>query len=201
VDLYRHQESIGSNAELGDAFVTQPAAELVAFYVGWSNNPDDDMDGFGYRHPVVFILFLTRYVPQDDGRLPGAEVGTGIVGRNTIDGVDISQVTFGKAAEKSLYPYLNVTDINQPLVLGSDSHSLISNGFFTTGHFGSDGFGQVLAGSEAIGHLLITVKTNIWHDNIPPYLYALWRCGKIWILDQTDPYVLITGPRKPSQAL
>ena len=98
---------------------------------------------------MVFILLLTRYVPQDKGRLPGAEVGT---------------------------------DINQHLVLGSYSHSLISNGVFTTRHFGSDGFGQVLADSQAIGHLLITVKTDIWHDNIPPYLHALWRGGKIWIL-------------------
>ena len=185
----------GPNAELGDAFVAQPPVELVAFYVGWSNNPDDHMDGFGYRHPVVFMLLLTRYVPQDNVKVPDAEVRI-FVGHNTIDGIDISQVIFDKATEKTLYAYLSVAG---PLVL--DSHSLISNGVFTTEHFGSDGFGQVLAVSEAIGHLLITVKTDIWHDNIPPYLHALWRGGKIWILDQTDPYVLIAGPRKPSQAL
>ena len=86
------------------------------------------MHGFGYRHPVVFILLLTRNVPQDNVRLPAAEVGTGIVGHNTIDGIDISQVIFGKATEKSLYAYLSIADINQPLVLGSDSHLLISNG-------------------------------------------------------------------------
>ena len=68
MDLKRHEESTGSNAEVGDAFVAQPAAELVAFCGGWSNNPGDYMDGFGYRHPVIFILLLTRYVPQDSGR-------------------------------------------------------------------------------------------------------------------------------------
>ena len=122
MDLKRHEESNGPNAELGDAFVAQPAVELVAFYRGWSDNPDDHMDGFGYRHPVVFMLLLKRYVPQDNAKLPDAEVRMGIVGHNTIDGIDISQVVFDKAIEKTLYAYLSVADINQPLVLGSDSH-------------------------------------------------------------------------------
>lgn len=121
MDLKRHEESNRPNAELGDAFVAQPAAEIVALNRGWSDNPDDHLDGFGYRHQVVFMLLLTRYVPEDNAKLPDAEVLIGIVGHNTINGIDISQIIFDKATEKNLYAYLSVADINQPLVLGSDS--------------------------------------------------------------------------------
>ena len=145
MDLKRHED----NAEHGDAFVAQHPVKRVAFYVGWSNNPDDYMDASAIAIRWSLLL-LKRDDPQDNNNLAGAEVSS---------------------------------DIDQPLVLGSYSHSIVSNGVFTTGHFGSDGFGQVLAVSKAIGHLLITVKTDIWHDNIPPNLYALWRGFKIWILD------------------
>ena len=112
----------------------------------WLNPQSSGLLCWLVEQPLMTILMLrlspsgglyfvaNAHVPQDKGRLPGAEVSS---------------------------------DIDQPLVLGSYSHSIVSNGVFTTGHFGSDGFGQVLADSEAIGHLLITVKTDIWHENIP----------------------------------
>ena len=90
MDLKRHEESNGPNAELGDAFVAQPAAELVALYGGWSENHEDHMDGFGCSHPMVFMLLLTRYVLQANAKVPDAEVCISIVGHNTIDGIVIS---------------------------------------------------------------------------------------------------------------
>ena len=90
MDLKRPEESNGPNAELGDAFVAQPSAELVALYGGWSDNHEDHMDGFGYSHPMVFMLLLKRYVLQANAKVPNAEVRIGIVGHNTIDGIDIS---------------------------------------------------------------------------------------------------------------
>ena len=117
-----------------------------------------------------------------------------IVGYHAIDGIDISQGMLDKAAEKSLYADLRVADINQPLALARDSYrAVISSGVFTTGHVGSEGLGQLLAVCEAGGHVVITVKTGVWQDDIHPYLHALARDGKVRILDQTDPYVSMPG--------
>lgn len=196
-----HEESNGHDADLGDAYGAQSAAELAAVYDRWSDSYDDYMDGVGYRHPAICMALLTRYVPPGDGRLLDAGVGTGIVGEllaivgyNAIDGIDISQGMLDKAAEKSLYADLRVADINQPLALGSDSYrAVISSGVFTTGHVGSEGLGQLLAVCQAGGHVVITVKTGVWQDDIHPYLHALARDGKVRILDQTDPYVSMPG--------
>ena len=116
------------------------------------------------------------------------------MGYNAIDGIDISQGMLDKAAEKSLYADLRVADINQPLALARDSYrAVISSGVFTTGHVGSEGLGQLLAVCQAGRHVVITVKTGVWQDDIHPYLHALARDGKVRILDQTDPYVSMPG--------
>lgn len=199
-----YNEPGGHNAHLGDAYDAQSATELAAVYDRWSDNYDDYMDSVGYRHPAICVALLTRYVPPGDGKLLDAGVGTGIVGEllailgyNAIDGIDISRGMLYKAAEKSVYADLRVADVNQLLALSSDSYrAVISSGVFTTGHVGSGGLGQLLTVCEAGGHLVITVKTSIWQDDIQPYLQAMARDSKVRILDQTDPYVSM--PRDPN---
>ena len=191
----------GHDADLGDAYGAQSAAELAAVYDRWSDSYDEYMDGVGYRHPAVCVALLARHVPPGNVRVLDAGVGTGIVGEllaivgyHAIDGIDISQGMLGKAAEKSLYADLRVADINQPLALAQDIyHAVISSGVFTTGHVGSEGLGQLLAVCEAGGHVVITVKTGVWQDDVQPYLHALARDGKVRIIDQTYPYVSMPG--------
>ena len=63
MDLKRHEESNGPNAELGDAFVAQPAAELVSLYGGCLDNHKDHMDGFGYSHPYGLYVVVNALFP------------------------------------------------------------------------------------------------------------------------------------------
>ena len=199
--MVMHNEPDGHDADLGDAYGAQSSAELAAVYDRWSDSYDEYMDGVGYRHPAVCVALLARHVPPGKVRVLDAGVGTGIVGEllaivgyHAIDGIDISQGMLEKAAEKSLYADLRVADINQPLALAQDIYrAVISSGVFTTGHVGSEGLGQLLAVCEAGGHVVITVKTGVWQDDVQPYLHALARDGKVRIIDQTDPYVSMRG--------
>ena len=199
--MMMHNEQDEHDADLGDAYGAQSSAELAAVYDRWSDSYDEYMDGVGYRHPAVCVALLARHVPPGNVRVLDAGVGTGIVGEllaivgyNAIDGIDISQGMLDKAAEKSLYADLWVADINQPLALAQDSYrAVISSGVFTTGHVGSEGLGQLLAVCEAGGHVVITVKSGVWQDDVQPYLHALARDGKVRIIDQTDSYVSMPG--------
>lgn len=188
-------------AELGDAYGARSSEELAAVYDRWSAGYDDHMAGLGYRHPAVCVSLLARYVPTGQGRVLDAGAGTGIIGEflvllgyAPVDGVDISQGMLDQAAAKGIYADLRVADIKQPLELASDQYrAVISSGVFTTGHVGSEGLDQLLAVCQAGGHVVITVKTGIWQDDIQPHLHALARNGKVRILDQTDPYVSMPG--------
>ena len=199
--MVMHNDPDGHDADLGDAYGAQSAAELAAVYDRWSDSYDEYMDGVGYRHPAVCVALLARHVQPGNVRVLDAGVGTGIVGEllaivgyHAIDGIDISQGMLEKAAEKSLYTDLRVADINQPLALAQDIYrAVISSGVFTTGHVGSEGLGQLLAVCEAGGHVVITVKTGVWQDDVQPYLHALARDGKVRIIDQTYPYVSMPG--------
>ena len=199
--MVMHNEPDGHDADLGDAYAAQSSAELAAVYDRWSESYDEYMDGVGYRHPAVCVALLARHVPPGKVRVLDAGVGTGIVGEllaivgyHAIDGIDISQGMLDKAAGKGLYADLRVADINEPLALVRDSYrAVISSGVFTTGHVGSQGLGQLLAVCETGGHVVITVKTGVWQDDVQPYLHALARDGKVRIIDQTDPYVSMPG--------
>ena len=199
--MVMHNEPDGHDADLGDAYGAQSTAELAAVYDRWSDSYDEYMDGVGYRHPAVCVALLARHVPPGKVRVLDAGVGTGIVGEllaivgyHAIDGIDISQGMLDKAAGKGLYADLRVADINEPLALVRDSYrAVISSGVFTTGHVGSQGLGQLLAVCETGGHVVITVKTGVWQDDVQPYLHALARDGKVRIIDQTDPYVSMPG--------
>ena len=199
--MVMHNEPDGHDADLGDAYGAQSSAELAAVYDRWSDSYDEYMDGVGYRHPAVCVALLARHVPPGKVRVLDAGVGTGIVGEllaivgyHAIDGIDISQGMLDKAAGKGLYADLRVADINEPLALVRDSYrAVISSGVFTTGHVGSQGLGQLLAVCETGGHVVITVKTGVWQDDVQPYLHALARDGKVRIIDQTDPYVSMPG--------
>ena len=199
--MVMHNEPDGHDADLGDAYGAQSSAELAAVYDRWSESYDEYMDGVGYRHPAVCVALLARHVPPGKVRVLDAGVGTGIVGEllaivgyHAIDGIDISQGMLDKAAGKGLYADLRVADINEPLALVRDSYrAVISSGVFTTGHVGSQGLGQLLAVCETGGHVVITVKTGVWQDDVQPYLHALARDGKVRIIDQTDPYVSMPG--------
>ena len=196
-----HNEPDGHDADLGDVYGAQSSAELAAVYDRWLDSYDEYMDGVGYRHPAVCVALLARHVPPGNVRVLDAGVSTGhvgellaIVGYHAIDGIDISQGMLDKAAGKGLYADLRVADINEPLDLVRDSYrAVISSGVFTTGHVGSQGLGQLLAVCETGGHVVITVKTGVWQDDIHPYLHTLARNGKVRILDQTDPYVSMPG--------
>ena len=199
--MVMHNEPDGHDADLGDAYGAQSSAELAAVYDRWSESYNEYMDGVGYRHPAVCVALLARHVPPGKVRVLDAGVGTGIVGEllaivgyHAIDGIDISQGMLDKAAGKGLYADLRVADINEPLALVRDSYrAVISSGVFTTGHVGSQGLGQLLAVCETGGHVVITVKTGVWQDDVQPYLHALARDGKVRIIDQTDPYVSMPG--------
>ena len=199
--MVMHNEPDGHDADLGDAYGAQSSAELAAVYDRWSESYDEYMDGVGYRHPAVCVALLARHVPPGKVRVLDAGVGTGIVGEllaivgyHAIDGIDISQGMLDKAAGKGLYADLRVADINEPLALVRDSYrAVISSGVFTTGHVGSQGLGQLLAVCETGGHVVITVKTGVWQDDVQPYLHALARDGKVRIIDQTEPYVSMPG--------
>ena len=199
--MVMHNEPDGHDADLGDAYGAQSSAELAAVYDRWSDSYDEYMDGVGYRHPAVCVALLARHVPPGKVRVLDAGVGTGIVGEllaivgyHAIDGIDISQGMLDKAAGKGLYADLRVADINEPLALVRDSYrAVISSGVFTTGHVGSQGLGQLLAVCETGGHVVITVKTGVWQDDVQPYLHALARDGKVRIIDQTEPYVSMPG--------
>ena len=199
--MVMHNEPDGHDADLADAYGAQSSAELAAVYDRWSESYDEYMDGVGYRHPAVCVALLARHVPPGKVRVLDAGVGTGIVGEllaivgyHAIDGIDISQGMLDKAAGKGLYADLRVADINEPLALVRDSYrAVISSGVFTTGHVGSQGLGQLLAVCETGGHVVITVKTGVWQDDVQPYLHALARDGKVRIIDQTDPYVSMPG--------
>lgn len=170
--MMMHNEPDGHDAGLGDAYSAQSSAELAAVYDRWSDSYDEYMDGVGYRHPAICVALLARHVPPGNVRVLDAGVGTGI------DGIDISQGMLDKAAEKGLYADLRVADINHPLAPFCDSYrAVISSGVFTTGHVGSQGLGQLLAVCEIGGHVVITVKTGGWQDDVQPYLHALaTRC-------------------------
>ena len=199
--MVMHNEPDWHDADLGDAYGAQSSAELAAVYDRWSESYDEYMDGVGYRHPAVCVALLARHVPPGKVRGLDAGVGTGIVGEllaivgyHAIDGIDISQGMLDKAAGKGLYADLRVADINEPLALVRDSYrAVISSGVFTTGHVGSQGLGQLLAVCETGGHVVITVKTGVWQDDVQPYLHALARDGKVRIINQTEPYVSMPG--------
>jgi ubiquinone/menaquinone biosynthesis C-methylase UbiE len=186
---------------LGDVYAAKSPQEIAQLYDGWSKTYDDDMARLGYRHPVVAVALLARYLPKGQGPILDAGCGTGLVGEwlgilgyQNVEAMDLSEGMLAVARQKKCYRMHHIGMLGHPLNF-ADQHfaSVICSGVFTTGHVGTEGLGELLRICASGGYVVLTVKGTVWDGGFEKHVQLLVQQGLIRIAEITPRYVSMPG--------
>jgi len=170
--------------------------ELAAAYDEWAGSYDSDMADFGYRHPVVALALLTRYLPVGASPILDAGAGTGligellgIVGYPVVDALDASPGMLEVARSKNAYREFHHAYLGEPLSFEDSRYAAaISTGVFTTGHVGTEGLPELFRVVRPEGLIILTVKMTLWESGFPEFLAEAESDGVVRSLEVTPAY-------------
>jgi SAM-dependent methyltransferase len=154
------------------------------------------MADVGYRHPVVALALLTRYLPVGTGPILDAGAGTGligallgIVGYPVVDALDASLGMLEVARSKGAYREFHHAFLGEPLPFGDGRYAAaISTGVFTTGHVGTEGLPELFRVVRPGGLIIATVKMTLWESGFPEFLDEQESGGVVRLLEVTPSY-------------
>lgn len=185
-----------SESKLDAVYGATSPTELAAAYDEWADSYDADMADVGYRHPVVALALLTRYLPIGNGPILDAGAGTGligellgIVGYPDVDALDASPGMLEVARSKNAYREFHQAFLGEPLGFEDGRYAAaISTGVFTTGHVGTEGLPELFRVVRPEGLIILTVKMTLWESGFPEFLTEYASRGIVRSLEVTPSY-------------
>lgn len=187
--------------QLDDVYAAQSTEQIAATYDDWAGDYDSNMLQAGYRHPMVCLGLLTRYVPVDAGPVLDAGQGTGLVGEwlkilgyGEVAGFDVSDGMIAVSREKGVYDDLRKATLGDGLPYESNYFAgCVCAGVFTIGHAGPEGLDELLRVVKAGGHVVATVKDKLYEEGFSQYLERRIQEGHCRVAEMTPSYVSVPG--------
>lgn len=185
-----------AKARLDAVYNASSRDELAQAYDAWAGSYDNDMAEVGYRHPVVGVGLLARYLPPDSAPVLDAGAGTGLIGEvlgtmgyPQVDGLDASPGMLEVARSKGCYRELHHAFLGEALTFDDGRYTAaISTGVFTTGHVGVEGLPELFRVVRDGGIIVLTIKGTLWDSDFEPYLTAADNDGVVRVLEVTPSY-------------
>lgn len=167
----------GSDTEKGEvlldgAYALRSAQDNIEYYRNFAPVYDEQfVDGLGYSYPSALAEVYRSYGNNTDMPVADIGCGTGLVaaeldlGREQIDGVDISADMLAVASEKALYRNLYQVDLKATLEsLPGDYGAVVSAGTFTFGHLGPETLPELLKIGRARALYCIGVNSKYFEE-------------------------------------
>lgn len=185
-----------SESKLDAVYGATNPTELAAAYDQWADSYDADMADVGYRHPVVALALLTRYLPVGTAPILDAGAGTGLIGEllgilgyPVVDALDASLGMLEVARSKGAYREFHHAFLGEPLPFADARYAAaISTGVFTTGHVGTEGLPELFRAVQPGGLIIVTVKMTLWESGFPEFLAEQESRGIVRLLEVTPSY-------------
>jgi len=189
------------DGHLGAVYDAKKPEEVAGHYDRWAESYDADMAVAGYRHPAICLALLTRHLPRGAEPLLDAGAGTGLVGEwlgilgyPRVEALDISEGMLAVARKKGVYSEFHQLALGGSLPFSDDTFAgIISAGVFTTGHVGAQGVDELIRVCQPDGVIVLTVKETLWVAEFSAHISGAQACGKVTLIEQTDPYVSMPG--------
>lgn len=183
--------------QLNDVYSAKSLEQIAETYDQWAKDYDSSMLQAGYRHPMICVGLLTRYVPADAGAILDAGQGTGLVGewlkilgyRKTA-GFDVSEGMLERARARQVYDDLRKAALGERLPYDDGRFAAcVCAGVFTIGHADPHGLDDLLRVVRPGGHLVLTVKDKLFEDGFEAHLDELVQAGRCRVVEMTPSYL------------
>jgi predicted TPR repeat methyltransferase len=153
-----------------DVYHVKDRQMLEQLYDSWANSYDADLQQVGYLHVPIIAGLVCRHVPDQQGAILDAGVGTGAVGEvldflgyKNLWGIDMSDGMLEKARARGCYADLRKGILGETLALQSNFFGgIVSTGTFTKGHAPAIGLVELVRVLKRDGVLMFTVGVSIW---------------------------------------
>ncbi len=191
-------------AWLGKVYGAADDRELAAHYDAWAQSYDEDLIGFGYRHPALLVAMVARYLAVDDGPILDAGVGTGLLGEllsvlgyGDLAGIDMSDGMLAMARAKGVYRELANMVLGRPLAFPDNRFAAtISTGVLTVGHAPPAALDELIRVTRADGHLIFTITSVAYKQaGFEQKIQALEDSGMWHRREITPPYISLPATR------
>jgi predicted TPR repeat methyltransferase len=147
--------------------------QLEKLYDTWAESYDADLQQVGYLHLPVIAGLVCRHLPDRDGAILDAGVGTGAIGAvlgllgfQNLTGIDMSEGMLAKARARGCYQDLRKGTLGEPLDFASNQFDgIVSTGTFTKGHAPASALVELVRVLKPSGVLMFTVGVSIWESN------------------------------------
>lgn len=191
----------GSIKQLDEVYSAGSVEQVARTYDDWAADYDSSMLKAGYRHPMICLGLLTRYVPADAGPVLDAGQGTGLVGEwlkvlgyGEVAGFDVSEGMLEVARRKGVYDDLRKAALGEGLPYDAGSFAAcVCAGVFTIGHAGAEGLDDLLRVVRPGGTVVVTVKDQLYESDFGPHLEDLIAAGRCRRIEMTPSYVSVPG--------
>ena len=170
---------------------------LEKLYDSWAESYDADLQQVGYMHLPVIAGLVSRYLPDRNGAILDAGVGTGAVGdvlsllgcRN-LSGIDMSDGMLVKARARGCYTELRKGVLGEALDFDDGVFDcIVSTGTFTKGHAPATALVELTRILKKGGVLMFTIGTSIWKtQGFSDVIGRLLRDGTIEMVEITPAY-------------
>lgn len=182
---------------LHDVYSAESPDKLTKTYDDWSKRYDSDMLQAGYRHPMICIGLLARYVPAQAGAVLDAGVGTGLLGEwlkilgyGEVAGFDLSTGMLEVARSKQAYDDLRQAELGKRLPYDDGRFAAaVCAGVFTIAHARPEGLDDLLRVVRRGGHVVLTVKDKLYEEGFERHLETLISAGRCRLAEMTPSYL------------
>ncbi len=182
---------------LNDVYSAESPDSLAKTYDDWARDYDSDMLKAGYRHPMIAIGLITRYVPKGAGAVIDAGVGTGLIGEwlkilgyERVCGFDLSTGMLEVAGAKQAYDDLRQAALGERLPYkDGEFAAAVCAGVFTIAHAAPEGLDELLRIVQPGGHVVLTVKDKLYEEAFERHLQGLIDAGRCRIAEMTPSYL------------
>ncbi len=170
------------------AYALKTPDDNAQYYGEWAEEYDRDFaQTMGYVFPAQLVARFR--VAGGTAMEPILDVGagTGLVAEGlktdslTIDAIDISPEMLDVAASKGLYRNRIVADLTKALPIADETYgALISSGTFTSGHVGTQAFGELIRIARPGALFCLGINPIVWESGgFQPAFDRLVEAGAI----------------------
>ena len=175
--------------------------ELAQRYDEWAKDYDSDLDrDFAWLGPKSAVDVFVKYVPNKQGFILDAGVGTGQVGEllaelgyKNLEGMDLSKGMLAEARKKKIYRQLRLLRLGGPLGYPDNAFdAVISVGVMTVGHAPASSLDELVRSTKPGGYVVYTLRPDLHLNGGFKEKHAeLEAAGKWKLTEVTDPIQLL----------